>query len=58
MNKPRDPRFAHLSDLELVLMQAEIRRAGYSEDKEFLDAILIEIGARHKRALKHAEEKR
>ena len=36
--------FSHMSDLDLVKMQHDLRKI--PEDKEFLNAVLIELGKR------------
>ena len=40
--------FSAMSDLELVKMQHEVKKAGFAEDKEFRNAILVELGKRQK----------
>lgn len=39
--------FNHMSDIELVKMQKDLRK--YPEDKEFLNAVLKELGERQKK---------
>lgn len=43
--------FSGMTDIELVLMQSQVRQAGFEEDREFLNAVLEEIGRRHKAIL-------
>jgi hypothetical protein len=41
--------FTGMTDLELVKLQAEMRKSPFPEDRAFLDAILKELGKRQRK---------
>jgi hypothetical protein len=54
MSEERGYDFSGLSDLELVQLQKKMRGSDDPSDKEFLNAILVELGRRQR--LKGVEE--